>query len=66
MRRILLGDLRDMSNQQSNPSAMPVGNQQRQQQQAIVDEHIKQMIMDALIELNIVPRPKRKKVLSDV
>jgi hypothetical protein len=41
-------------------------NQQRFNQQPMTDERIKQIIMDALIELNLVPQVQKKKVLANV
>lgn len=39
-------------------------NQQRQNQQSLTEEKIKEIILETLIELNIVPKPQRKKGLS--
>jgi len=41
-------------------------SQQRFNQQPMTDERIKQIVMDTLIELSIVPQSPKKKVLSDV
>lgn len=40
--------------------------QQRQNQQPFTDEHIKQIVMETLIELNLVAQPQKNKVLTDV
>ena len=61
-----------MTSQQNNRSAGQTGNrpqpfiQQRQNQQPMTEERIKQMVMDTLIELNLVPQPQKKKMLSNV
>ena len=61
-----------MTLQQNNRSAGETGNrpqhcsQPRQNQQPMTDERIKQMMMDTLIELNLVPQPQKKKMLSNV
>ena len=63
---------KNMTTQQNNQTASQTGNppqpsnQQRQNHQPFTNEHIKQMIMDTLIELNLVSQPQKKKVLSDV
>jgi hypothetical protein len=63
---------RKMSTQNTNQSIIKNAdqrhpcNQQRPNQPPITDERIKQMIMDTLIELNLVPQVQKKKVLSDV
>jgi hypothetical protein len=44
----------------------PLCNQRRLNQPTVTDEHIKQIILEFLIELNLVAKPTKKKVLSNV
>jgi len=41
-------------------------NQPRQNPPFPIDQKVKEIIMDTLIELNLVPKPPKKKVLSNV
>jgi hypothetical protein len=41
-------------------------NQPRPNQQPLTDEKIKEIVIETLIELNLVPKPEKKKVLTTV
>jgi hypothetical protein len=41
-------------------------NQPMQNQQAMTEERIKQIIIESLIELNLVPKPQNKRAISSV
>ena len=54
-------------NQPINPSTNRLPQfSNPQYQQAVTDERIKQVILDTLIELNLVPKPQKKKALNNV
>jgi hypothetical protein len=61
-----------MSTQHNNRFAGQTGNQPqpynqpRPNQQPLTDEKIKEIVMETLIELNLIPKPEKKKVLSIV
>jgi hypothetical protein len=50
----------------NQPTNRPPQFSNPQHQQAMTDERIKQAILDTLIELNLVPKPQKKKALNNV